>query len=76
VSPIKQELLAVIEMTTDEALEPILHLLKSSLKKPIAETTFRPGSGRSLLRHAGTWEGDDFEECLKAVYDSRSEAKF
>ncbi|OCQ90086.1 hypothetical protein BCD64_19325 [Nostoc sp. MBR 210] len=33
--------------------------------------TFRPPSGRSLLRHAGKWEGDDFEECLRLVYESR-----
>lgn len=25
---------------------------------------FRPASGRSLLRHAGTWQGDNLEECL------------
>lgn len=28
------------------------------------QLTYRPASGRSILRHAGTWEGDDFEECL------------
>ncbi|MBG1269597.1 hypothetical protein [Nostoc sp. WHI] len=37
---------------------------------------FRPASGRSLLRHAGTWEGDDFEECLRLVYESRSQLEF
>lgn len=25
-----------------------------------------------LLKFAGTWEGDDLEECLEAVYASRS----
>ncbi len=35
--------------------------------------SFRPSSGHSLLRHAGTWVGEDFEECLQLVYDSRSE---
>ncbi len=32
---------------------------------------FRPASGRSLSRHAGTWAGNDFEECLQLVYDTR-----
>jgi hypothetical protein len=37
---------------------------------------YRPASGRSLLRHAGTWAGDDFEDCLRLVYETRSPAKF
>ncbi|GAB4286672.1 MAG: hypothetical protein Fur0025_19450 [Oscillatoriaceae cyanobacterium] len=37
---------------------------------------FRPASGRSLLRHAGTWAGDDLEECLQMVYDNRGQIKF
>ncbi|MHC5829398.1 MAG: DUF2281 domain-containing protein, partial [Nostoc sp.] len=40
------------------------------------QLTYRPASGRSILRHAGTWEGDDFEECLQAVYATRGQAKF
>jgi hypothetical protein len=41
---------------------------------------FRPGQGpstaRSLLKYAGTWAGDDLEECLKLVYRTRSQARF
>jgi hypothetical protein len=29
-----------------------------------------------LLKHAGTWQGDDFEEALQSVYDNRTQAKF
>ncbi|BDA75440.1 hypothetical protein CAL7716_096060 [Calothrix sp. PCC 7716] len=29
--------------------------------------TYRPASGRSILRHAGTWQGDDYKECLESV---------
>ena len=29
-----------------------------------------------LLKHAGTWQGDDFEEALQSVYDNRTPAKF
>ena len=36
---------------------------------------FRPASGHSLLRHAGTWAGDDLEECLQMVYDNRGQIK-
>ena len=37
---------------------------------------YRPASGRSILRHTGTWEGDDFHECLQSVYATRGKAKF
>lgn len=36
---------------------------------------FRAASGRSLLRHAGTWEGSDLEECLLTVYATRGQVK-
>ncbi|HYP41065.1 MAG TPA: hypothetical protein VEX13_11970 [Chloroflexia bacterium] len=46
--------------------------------KPEAEPGPEPGfsTARSLLKYAGTWLGDDLEECLQAVYDNRSQAKF
>ena len=36
----------------------------------------RPSTGASLLKHVGSWVGDDFEECLESVYDTRLPAKF
>lgn len=36
-------------------------------------TDFRPPSENSLLSHTETWEGDDFEDCLDAVYETRSQ---
>lgn len=44
--------------------------------RSVPQSTSRTASGNSLLQHAGTWEGDDFEECLQAVYDNRSPIKF
>lgn len=29
-----------------------------------------------LLQFAGTWVGDDFEDCLHLVYETRSQAEF
>lgn len=43
---------------------------------PEAVPPFRSSSSRSVLRHAGTWAGDDFEECLQLVYDTRFEIEF
>lgn len=33
-------------------------------------------TAQSLLKYAGTWEGEDFEECLQLVYDTRSPLEF
>lgn len=33
-------------------------------------------TARALLRHSGTWKGDDLEQCLKEVYADRGEAGF
>ncbi|MEA5507608.1 DUF2281 domain-containing protein [Halotia wernerae UHCC 0503] len=41
-----------------------------------SQIPYHPASGRSILRHAGTWAGDDFDECLQAVYATRGKAKF
>ncbi|NJL61750.1 MAG: DUF2281 domain-containing protein [Methylacidiphilales bacterium] len=80
---IKEQLLQEIESSQDIILAETLDFLRflktkqtpnipPSKEKP----TYRPASGRSILRHAGTWEGDDFEECLQAVYATRGKAKF
>ncbi|MFZ4641647.1 MAG: hypothetical protein ACOYMP_14800 [Nodosilinea sp.] len=33
-------------------------------------------TGADLLQFSGTWQGDDFEQCLQAVYETRSPAQF
>jgi hypothetical protein len=34
---------------------------------------YRPSAGGSLLNHTETWAGEDFEECLQTVYETRSQ---
>ena len=36
----------------------------------------RRSTGEDLLAFAGTWDGDDFEDCLAAVVETRSLARF
>jgi hypothetical protein len=49
-------------------------------KAPEPASALRPAHGpstaKSILQYAGTWEGDDLEECLELVYATRSKAKF
>lgn len=34
---------------------------------------FQPPAGGSLLSHTETWAGDDFEDCLETVHQTRSQ---
>lgn len=36
----------------------------------------RGSKAEDLLKFAGTWQGDDFEECLQLVYETRFPAEF
>ena len=87
---IKKQLLQEIESTSDTLLAETLDFLrflktKQTKTQPTPEvvdsTTHTPvnSTGRTLLEHLktiGTWEGDDFEECLEMVYATRGKAKF
>jgi hypothetical protein len=41
---------------------------QTNLSEPI---NYKPASGRSILRHGCKWEGDDLEDCLKLMYETR-----
>ena len=43
---------------------------------PSGEPVLQGSKATDLLKFAGTWEGDDFEECLQLVYETRSKAEF
>lgn len=78
----KELLIQEIETLPSELLPKALDLIRSIQVNPTKtdshqqQLTYRPASGRSILQHAGTWEGDDFEECLQSVYTTRGKAKF
>jgi hypothetical protein len=42
--------------------------------KGIKDGNIRPAKG-NILDNKGGWKGDDFEECLQSVYDTRSQIK-
>ncbi|HEY9631562.1 MAG TPA: hypothetical protein V6C84_30085 [Coleofasciculaceae cyanobacterium] len=43
---------------------------------PSGEPVLYGSKALDLLKFAGTWEGDDFEDCLQLVYETRSKAEF
>ncbi|MCT7967113.1 hypothetical protein NG799_12265 [Laspinema sp. D1] len=66
------ERLALVSEFLDslEAAEPTQ---ASSLRKlpPLK----REKTAKNLLKFAGTWQGDDLEECLNSVQETRSETQ-
>lgn len=69
--------------TTEEtsvglSMEKNDHTSNHQTKPEIQEATpiLRGSKAEDLLKFAGTWQGDDFEECLELVYQTRSPAEF
>ncbi len=59
------------------------HRVRLTILQPTEDESYpgipanqRPSTAESLLRFAGTWVGDDFEECLQATYNSKLPAEF
>lgn len=86
---IKEQLLAAIETAPEPILEQTLDYLEylktrknSNVIKPVGvpvqdgEPILRGSKAKDLLKFARTWQGDDFQECLQLVYDTRSQAEF
>ena len=71
----KEQLVEEIESMTEEQIAEVLTMVKN-MKIKKAKTPQRQGSGKSILRHVGKWQGDDLKVCLQAVYDSRGLAEF
>ncbi|MFM5889938.1 MAG: hypothetical protein ACKOQS_16880 [Dolichospermum sp.] len=71
----KEQLVTEIESMTEEQIAEVLIMIKN-MKIKKAKTPQHQGSGKSILRHVGKWQGDDLKVCLQAVYDSRGLAEF
>ncbi|NET57044.1 MAG: DUF2281 domain-containing protein [Symploca sp. SIO2E6] len=76
ISP-REQLHQEIEQAPAEIVEIVLDFIlflksrhsHSSMAKPIPSTA---ASILKTLENIGTWEGDDFDECLELVHQSRS----
>ena len=81
---IKEKLLQEIQSSSDELLEQTLDFLrflknkkKENLK--IDEQELISSTGKNLVKHLkeiGAWSGNDLEECLKTVKETRTRARF
>ena len=72
---IKEQLLQELESTPDRLIIETLDFLRFIRAKDRSNLS----TGASLLAHLkniDTWQGDDFDECLQAVVDTRLPAEF
>ncbi|MGB5712298.1 MAG: hypothetical protein WBM44_15480 [Waterburya sp.] len=81
---IKEQLLQEIQSSSDNLLEQTLNFLRFLKTKEkenvkIDEDKLISSTGKNLVQHLkeiGSWSGDDLEECLKTVKETRTRAKF
>ncbi|AFZ56520.1 hypothetical protein H6G54_12775 [Anabaena cylindrica FACHB-243] len=71
----KELLIKEIDSMSETELIETLNIIRSIKQKP-SKPPHRPGSGKSILRHAGKWVGDDLKECLEIVQSSRGLSEF
>jgi hypothetical protein len=74
---LRQTLHAQLDQIPEVQLPEIQQYLTALTDVPTP--TPSPTTGASLLtalKTMGTWQGDDFQDCLQAIYSSRSPAKF
>jgi hypothetical protein len=74
------------ESTDQQADSPRRHAMKSKIalrtravrprQPPKKEPPPRHSTARALLKHLGTWVGDDAQKVLRELRASRSEAEF
>lgn len=48
---------------------------QESTQVSLEAMTDKPASGRSILSHAETWVGDDLEDCLQLMSETRGKLK-
>ncbi|MEH2348240.1 MAG: hypothetical protein V7K55_09590 [Nostoc sp.] len=63
-----------LDLSTEKNDDTSNHQTKLEIQE--ATPILRGSKAEDLLKFAGTWQGDDFEECLQLVYETRSPAEF
>ncbi|PHM10391.1 hypothetical protein [Nostoc sp. 'Peltigera malacea cyanobiont' DB3992] len=63
-----------LDLSTEKNNDTPNHQTKPEIQE--ATPIIRGSKAEDLLKFAGTWQGDDFEECLQLVYETRSPSEF
>lgn len=71
------DFLEFIKFKRNKATDTSKVSAQSSVPSTIPDESKTPTStGADLLQFSGTWQGDDFEACLQAVYENRTPTEF
>lgn len=70
------EFLDFLTFKTTKTIPPAANAPQLEREADSAEPILTGSTGADLLPFVGTWQGDDFEDCLQAVYETRSAAEF
>ncbi|MCC5601398.1 hypothetical protein [Nostoc favosum] len=70
--PVTEEI--SLDLSTEKNDDTSSHQTKPEIQE--ATPIIRGSKAEDLLKIAETWQGDDFEECLQLVYETRSPAEF
>jgi hypothetical protein len=78
---LKETLWQELETADDELITAAIEWVRSrknlaTYQIPSGEPFKRGGKLEDLLKFAGTWVGDDLQECLETVYATRSKTNF
>ena len=81
---LRQKIETQLDNLTTERLELVSNFLDSiQTPKPTDSSLLRKlqpikkgKTAQDLLKHSGKWQGEDNEECLNDVRETRSEAEF
>jgi hypothetical protein len=89
---VKEQLIQEIESIPEELLAEVLDFAsfikakrekqqttleqKTKLPSRRLSPVLKGSKAEDLLKFAGTWQGNDLEECLRMVYETRSQAQF
>ncbi len=83
-SELRQKIETQLDKLTPERLKLVSNFLDSiETVEPNNSTSLRKlapikrgKKAQDLLKHTGKWQGEDIEECLNDVRETRSEAEF
>ena len=83
-SELRKKIETQLDKLTPERLELVSNFLDSiQTPKPTDSSSLRKlapikrgNKAQDLLKHTGKWQGEDIQECLNDVRETRSEAEF
>jgi len=70
------EELSTINPDNLKIIAEFVQFIKHKQEKDLSESiNYRPASGRSILNNSIKWQGDDLEDCLNLMYETKEKVR-